>query len=92
MTRKTKERIALQMGETVRACRKAAGLTQSALAQKLRVAPSVIGNWEQGLRRLRHEDAFGLEKLFGRPAAYFLAVISDEEARVIQAMRNGESK
>ena len=93
--------IALEMGKRITADRKSKGWTQYQLAlktgwdaelddgaQRNVLSPSRIGNFEQGTRRVRHEQAQILGRIFGRPTAYYLAAVTEQEAAVIDAMRD----
>lgn len=55
------------------------------------LTPSRIGNYEQGTRWLGWAEALTLARIFPEHhPAFFLAVISEQEARVIQAMGSPE--
>ncbi len=45
------------------ALRESLGLTQEALARRLRVATHTVSNWEQGVRKIRAPMALMLETL-----------------------------
>lgn len=47
------------------ALRKRKGLTQEALAARLGVSTSAVGNWEAGLRRPRYENLRRLAQVLG---------------------------
>lgn len=93
--------IAKESGRRIRAERKRHGWSQDELARRTgwnpdrptqaqanSLAPSRIGNFEQGTRRVGLEEARILERVLGRPAPYFMAVISEREAAVIAALRH----
>jgi transcriptional regulator with XRE-family HTH domain len=92
--------IAVDSGARIRRCRSIANWTQRQLAtetgwspdlpdgeQPDALSPSRIANFEQGTRRVRHEEARILERVFHIPAAYFLAAIDQKESDVIAALR-----
>jgi transcriptional regulator with XRE-family HTH domain len=97
---KPPEPVAKEMAKRIRDQRKAREWTQLDLAKATGwvesdaddgassgYSPSRIGNYEQGTRRLGIEEAELFGRTFDLPAAYFLTVIDEHEARVIQAMR-----
>ena len=45
----------MTLGETIRSARKKAGLTQAELGEMLGVSGSMIGQWENNLRKPKHE-------------------------------------
>jgi transcriptional regulator with XRE-family HTH domain len=51
------------------------------------LSPSRIANFEQGTRRIGHEEAETFERVFGIPAAYFLDMLDAKEASVIGTLR-----
>lgn len=56
--------------------------------RKVGLSPSQIGNFEQGTRRVRHEEAEILAAVFADyPAAYFMALVDKREARLLAALR-----
>lgn len=56
------------------------------------ISGSAIGNYEQGTRRITIDRALIFERVFGLPAAYFLCLLSKEEALIIKTMREARSK
>lgn len=48
----TRDPYAVEVGRRLARARAAAGLTQTALAQKLKVSPSKLSNWENGIHML----------------------------------------
>jgi transcriptional regulator with XRE-family HTH domain len=52
--------------------RKAAGLTQSQVAEKLNMSQSRLANYEQGLRKPDHETTMRLAKFFSVSVDYLL--------------------
>lgn len=96
-----KDPIAKESGVRIRAARDRHGWSQEELARRTgwvddkpdqaqpnALSPSRIGNFEQGTRRIRHEQARILERVLRQPAAYFMGLISEHEARVIEALRH----
>lgn len=60
-------------------------------AQKNALAASRLANFEQGTRRVGLEEAEILARVFGDlPAPYWMGVISEQEAAVLAAMRQGK--
>lgn len=99
-TTEKRDPIALEMGRRLAECRDARGWTQAKLAaetgwtvedaeagQAKGLSPSRIANYEQGLRRIGHEEAEIFGRIFAKPAAYFLVVIDEHEAEILIAMR-----
>lgn len=81
-----------EMGRRLLAARKALKMTQAELAQVLSmngvsISDSAIGMYEKGKRRVTYDVAVILEKLHGKPAAYYLALLSEDEAAGIAAQR-----
>ena len=88
--------IAQERGTRLKECRKAHGWTQEELAIETGwthkvpaggLSPSRIANFEQGTRRIGHEEAECFQKVFGIPAAYFMAMLDRQEADVIATLR-----
>lgn len=92
--------IAAEMGRRLADCRKRMNWTQAALAEQTGwkpedadagtaqgVAPSAIGNYEQGTRRIGNEQAEIFGRIFGLPSAYFMVVVDEHEAEIIIALR-----
>lgn len=92
--------VGLEMGRRIRSERAARKWTQEDLAKATGwrqseadegtakgLSPSRIANYEQGTRRIDNEEAEILASIFGLPSAYFLGVVNDHEARVLQALR-----
>ena len=65
------------MGERIRQLRKAGGLTQTALAEKLGVTKGTVSTWETNSRRPGFETLMELCDLFDRDAGYVMGT-SDE--------------
>lgn len=85
------DRIAKEMGLRLKRSREEHNLTQQELANKAHVRQSAIANFESGSRRIRREIALEFERILGRPAGYFLCILSEEEAGIIQALRTHRS-
>lgn len=80
------------MGKRLKAAREEMKLTQVQLAEALSrngvpLSDSTIGMYENGKRRVTYDVAVVLERLHGRPAAYYLALLSEDEAAAIEAQR-----
>lgn len=93
--------VAAERGSRLRQCRKALGWTQIDLAQATGwsekrpsegLSPSRIANFEQGTRRLGHEEAETFEIVFGYPAAYFMGMLTAKEAGAIALLRGLQPK
>lgn len=88
--------IALESGARLKRCRKGMGWTQEELAlatgwtskkPSTGLSPSRIANFEQGTRRIRHEEARALERVFDIPAAYFMALLDQRETDIVSTLR-----
>jgi transcriptional regulator with XRE-family HTH domain len=88
--------VAAERGSRLRQCRKAMDWKQADLAKATGwsaeqpdqgLSPSRIANFEQGTRRLGHEEAEAFERVFGVPAAYFMAMLDPKEAGAIALLR-----
>jgi transcriptional regulator with XRE-family HTH domain len=80
--------IGVEMGIRLKVERKSAKISQAELALRLGWAPSRIGNFEQGKRRLGVDEALQLEGEFKRPAGYFLGILDRSEAAVVSTLRS----
>lgn len=94
---KNLDTIAVEMGLRLKKDREAHKLSQPELAKRIteqgfKLVYTALGNYERGRRRIPHEVAFALEKIFGKPAGYYLIVLSLEEQAVIGAMRKARQK
>lgn len=94
---KNLDAIAVDMGLRLKKEREAHKLSQPELAKRIteqgfELVYTAIGNYERGRRRVPHEVALALEKIFGKPAGYYLLVLSLEEQAVIAAMRKARQK
>jgi transcriptional regulator with XRE-family HTH domain len=88
--------VAVERGTRLKRCRRAMDWTQGELAEATGwsqqttdkgLSPSRIANFEQGTRRVGHEEAQIFEQVFGLPAAYFMALLDPKEAEVVAALR-----
>lgn len=92
------DEIARECGLRLRECREAAHMTQHQLSRatgyrvrKGGLSPSQIGNFEQGTRRIGHEEADILTRIFSDyPAAYFMGLVDKREAEIIILLRTGK--
>lgn len=104
-TKKEKDPVAVEMGRRLAKCRKELDWSQARLAgetgwtqedadagQAIGFSPSRIGNYEQGSRRFKIEEAELFGRIFGRSPAYFLVLIDEREDDVIIAMRKGQER
>ena len=93
--------IGIEMGKHLAAMRSALDLTQEQLAKQTGwtlagdddgraagLSPSRIANYEHGTRRIGVEEAEIFSAIFHLPAAYFMCLITEAEAHVLQALRN----
>jgi len=76
---------AVLCGERLREARTRAQLSQSELAKKLKILPSTLGNYEQGLRKLPIRVAKGIQRETGFPAAYVMALIDEADRDLLMA-------
>ena len=99
------DKIGKELGRRIRKCRDLMDWTQRDLAvatgwtedkpdsaQPKALSPSRIGNFEQGARRVGHEEAAILERVFQVPAAYFLGVLDERETSVVAALRGLQAR
>lgn len=95
-----RDSIAATSGRRIVAARKAREWSQEALAeatgwtaaqpsqaQPNALSPSRIANFEQGTRRVGVEEAAILSRVLGFPPPYWMGVISEQEAAVIETLR-----
>jgi transcriptional regulator with XRE-family HTH domain len=95
------KQVRKESGIRIKRVRMKAGLTQKELAEKTgfreardiqpsgALTPSRIGNYEQGTRWIGWDEALVLSRIFpDYHPAYFLAVITEQEARVLKAMES----
>lgn len=74
---------ALLSGQRVKEAR--GDRSQSAFAHQLRITPSALGNYEQGLRKLPQSVAKAIQRETGIPAAYLLGLISEADRDLLMA-------
>jgi transcriptional regulator with XRE-family HTH domain len=88
--------IAVERGARLKRARKAKDWTQDQLARRTGwapdrptggLSPSRIANFEQGTRRIGHEEAAVFESVFQVPAAYFMVLLDHREADIIATLR-----
>ena len=89
---KHRDPVAVEQGRRLKKQREARELTQEALAKLIGYRQSAVGNWEAGVRRIRHEEAEKLAEVLDLPSAYFLAAITEQEAKVIRTIRTGTDR
>ncbi len=56
-------------------------------AQRNALSPSRIANFEQGTRRVGIEEAAILSRVLGYPPPYWMGVVSEQEAAIIETLR-----
>lgn len=66
--------------DRIRKAREHAGLNQSALAEKLEVAPGTIQRWETGVRSPSKKSLQALAEVTGVPLEWFYADSEDPSA------------
>lgn len=78
------------LGPRIAALRRAAGLSQGELAQRLQVSASAIGMYEQGRREPSAEILVALSRIFGVTVDYLLTgqPTAGEEQTVAWAMES----
>lgn len=86
------ENQAAELGRRLREARIERGWSQAELSTRCRridggISPGAIGNYEQGTRPITVRKAKILEAVFNLPSAYFLGLLTKEEALVISALR-----
>lgn len=74
---------ALLSGQRVKEAR--GDRSQADFARNLRITPSALGNYEQGLRKLPQAVAKGIQRETSIPAAYLLGLISEEDRDLLMA-------
>ena len=62
----------IYFGQRIAALRKARGMTQEALAQKLGITNQAVSKWETGAADPSTSNLLALAKLFGAPAEELL--------------------
>lgn len=70
------------IGQRILAARKAAGLSQEKLADKLGLSGNnVISRWENGSGRISVDQLMKIAELTHRPASYFLGESNEEKLK-----------
>lgn len=98
------DEIALTSGQRVKAARNERQWSQKDLAQATgwtpekpsqaqtaALSPSRIANFEQGTRRVGVEEAAILSRVLGYPPPYWMGVISEQEAALIETLRRSHA-
>lgn len=75
------------IGDRIKKYRKEAGLTQSALAKKMHVTQSLIGQWEKGYRNPKLENILKISDVLGVPVDCFI-VDKSQESQLYDAIFN----
>jgi len=73
------------LGPRIAALRRAAGISQSELAQKLKISPSTVGMYEQGRREPALDILAAMAQIFGVSIDFLVtgrAGSTEEEARL----------
>lgn len=65
------------IGKNIKQLRKARGLTQKELADKLGVTQSAVGNWEAGIRNPRASDLLNIAEALEVPVG--TVVLGEDE-------------
>jgi transcriptional regulator with XRE-family HTH domain len=79
----------MSLGERIHEARKAAGLTQKELGQKMGVSHAAVGGWERGeSKNLRLENLFNLEDITGYSARW---ISTGEGNKLVAAAPKGRS-
>jgi transcriptional regulator with XRE-family HTH domain len=98
VAKKAKNPLDVLSGERIREARESRNWSQERLAAesgwkkdkptpKGSMHPSSVAMYERGERRLPREIADTLSRMFNLPAAYWLGVIDEYEAEVLQAVK-----
>lgn len=77
------------LGPRIAALRRAAGISQSELAQKLKISPSAVGMYEQGRREPALDILAAMAEIFGVTIDFLVtgkAGSSEEENRLTQLL------
>jgi transcriptional regulator with XRE-family HTH domain len=87
------DNLAVLIGERITTLRKAAGLSQDGISQKLNVTRSAIAQWETGRAYPSFAHIQELARLFGVSVSYVLSgeIVADlapNETRMLQHFRN----
>ena len=68
-----------QLGERLKNARKARGLTQEAVAEKLQILRTTLVAIEKGERRVTPAELIEMSKMYGRPVSEFVSKRSNKE-------------
>jgi transcriptional regulator with XRE-family HTH domain len=71
MTSQAPGAFATTIGQNIRAARKAAGMTQRQLANKLDTDPVLVSKWERARHRPNDENLFALARECGVEPSWF---------------------
>lgn len=83
-----KDPVAVESGRRLAEARKELRLTQEAVAKAAGgISASRLANYEQGLRRIRLEEAEILAPILNRTAAFLMATVDEAEDAVLSAYR-----
>ena len=72
------------LSESIRALRRACGLTQGALAERLNVTPQTISKWESGTTLPDVSMIVPLTSIFGVSADVLFGISPDSQEREIE--------
>lgn len=75
----TARHLAATVGENIRSARRAAGLTQRELAQRLDVADLQVSRWERGAHRPKDDTLIALAEILSREFSWFFIEHEDQE-------------
>ena len=80
--------VVTMLGARIAVLRKAAGLSQSDLAQRLRISPSAVGMYEQGRREPSADTLVALGQIFHVTVDFLLTgrAVTREESRHLEEL------
>ena len=76
------------LGARIAALRRQAGLSQTQLAERLKISPSAVGMYEQGRREPSIETVITLAEVFGVSTDYLLTGRVRDEARLYRLLED----
>ena len=76
------------LGARIAALRRQAGLSQTQLAERLKISPSAVGMYEQGRREPSLETVILLAEIFGVSTDYLLTGRVRDEARLCRLLED----
>lgn len=76
------------LGARIAALRRQAGLSQTQLAERLKISPSAVGMYEQGRREPSIETVIALAEIFGVSTDYLLTGRIRDEARLYRLLED----